>query len=304
MTKGNSNIPLLKKKILKKLGLRVGILPQATSKTIGKIQSVYVLEKLEQVLSNIDLFDLDRLLSSDYDLQAIINKFQLEAKYTVYKLKKEKGSAAASQEMTANGRKMNQQTVCQICATFDKIYLNSSIIQTLYDSGMITWQKIYERSSKVNIEELEQELLGKLNLTREDLAASEVSSNFVSDGTHEYEENFEDVSEFDELREGAKSQVLIDRYERNSRARSQCIDYYGTSCYVCHLDLGSKYGRVGKGLIHIHHIKPLHTIGQDYIVDPIKDLIPVCPNCHAIIHRQNPPYKIEDVQAFLREGSL
>ena len=36
----------------------------------------------------------------------------------------------------------------------------------------------------------------------------------------------------------------------------------------------------------VHHIKPLSEINEEYEVDPINDLIPVCPNCHAMLHRQ------------------
>lgn len=44
------------------------------------------------------------------------------------------------------------------------------------------------------------------------------------------------------------------------------------------------YGPEFKNLIQVHHIVPIHTIGADYRVDPGKDLIPVCPNCHMILH--------------------
>lgn len=46
------------------------------------------------------------------------------------------------------------------------------------------------------------------------------------------------------------------------------------------------YGMFAKDFIHVHHIKPLSEINEEYEVDPINDLIPVCPNCHAMLHRQ------------------
>ena len=64
------------------------------------------------------------------------------------------------------------------------------------------------------------------------------------------------------------------------------MEYYGVQCQVCDLDFENTYGEVGKDFIHVHHIIPLHEIQEDYIVDPIKDLIPVCPNCHAMLHRK------------------
>jgi 5-methylcytosine-specific restriction protein A len=53
-------------------------------------------------------------------------------------------------------------------------------------------------------------------------------------------------------------------------------------------------------IIHVHHIVPVSSIGEKYKVDPINDLIPVCPNCHAVFHLSDPPHTIDEVKAFLR----
>lgn len=96
---------------------------------------------------------------------------------------------------------------------------------------------------------------------------------------------FNDVGEQKKYHEGHVKKVLVDKYERSSIARSKCIEYYGTSCIICGLNFGERYGKLGEGFIHIHHLRPLHTIGEDYVIDYKKDLVPVCPNCHAMIHR-------------------
>jgi 5-methylcytosine-specific restriction enzyme A len=88
------------------------------------------------------------------------------------------------------------------------------------------------------------------------------------------------------LEEGKRKTVSVNVYERNPIARKQCMDYYGVQCQVCEMNFENTYGQVGKDFIHVHHIVPLHEIQKDYIVDPIKDLIPVCPNCHAMLHRK------------------
>jgi 5-methylcytosine-specific restriction protein A len=100
-------------------------------------------------------------------------------------------------------------------------------------------------------------------------------------------------------REGAVASVRINRYERNPKARAACIEHYGPACYVCRFDFAIAYGAVFDGFIHVHHLCSLASIGADYEVDPIADLRPVCPNCHAIIHRKTPCYKIEDVRRML-----
>lgn len=78
--------------------------------------------------------------------------------------------------------------------------------------------------------------------------------------------------------------VTINSYERNSKARKKCIEHYGISCQVCGMNFEEVYGQLGEGYIHVHHIVPLYKIGEEYEVDPINDLIPVCPNCHAMLH--------------------
>lgn len=85
--------------------------------------------------------------------------------------------------------------------------------------------------------------------------------------------------------EGATKQTLVNRYERSSIARQRCIEYHGCKCAVCGFDFEEKYGEIGKGFIHVHHIVPLNQIGKEYVVNYEKDLIPVCPNCHAMLHR-------------------
>ncbi len=96
---------------------------------------------------------------------------------------------------------------------------------------------------------------------------------------------FSDISEQEHYHEGHVRTVLVDKYERSSIARGKCIEYYGVSCLICGINFGEEYGNLGEGFIHIHHMRPLHTIRKDYVVDYKKDLIPVCPNCHAMIHR-------------------
>jgi predicted HNH restriction endonuclease len=101
------------------------------------------------------------------------------------------------------------------------------------------------------------------------------------------------------FREGAVQQVTVNVYERDRRARLQCIQKYGSKCCICGLSFGEKYGDEFDGLIHVHHLRPLSKIGKEYVVDPIRDLRPVCPNCHMVVHRRDPAYGIEEVRSFL-----
>jgi len=96
--------------------------------------------------------------------------------------------------------------------------------------------------------------------------------------------------------EGAVKTIAINAYERNLKARKSCIERYGAICSVCEFSFQDKYGSVGKGYIHVHHLRLISEIKDDYVVDPIRDLRPICPNCHAMIHTRKPPYTIEEMK--------
>jgi 5-methylcytosine-specific restriction enzyme A len=85
--------------------------------------------------------------------------------------------------------------------------------------------------------------------------------------------------------EGAKKTITVNAYERNADARQACINEFGCSCMICGFNFESVYGERGKEFIHVHHIVPISKANNEYKVNPIKDLIPVCPNCHAMLHR-------------------
>lgn len=101
------------------------------------------------------------------------------------------------------------------------------------------------------------------------------------------------------LMEGAMRQVSVNAYERNPEARRRCIKHYGSKCCICGFDFEIVYGEVAGGFIHIHHLRPLSEIGVEYVIDPVADLRPVCPNCHAVLHLRTPAHGIEEVKVFL-----
>lgn len=89
--------------------------------------------------------------------------------------------------------------------------------------------------------------------------------------------------------EGDHFSVVVNKYERSTVNRFLCIAKYGASCSICGFDFKKKYGQLGDGFIHVHHIVPVSKLGPGYVIDPEKDLTPVCPNCHAMLHRKDPP---------------
>ncbi|MEQ1486365.1 HNH endonuclease [Methyloglobulus sp.] len=111
----------------------------------------------------------------------------------------------------------------------------------------------------------------------------------------------DEIQDADNYYEGAKRTIAVNSYERNLKARRQCIALYHAICSVCEFDFEKKYGEIGSGFIHVHHLTPLEDIGEKYEVDPIKDLRPVCPNCHAMLHKKQPPYSIEELKSICKK---
>ncbi|MEX1014398.1 MAG: HNH endonuclease [Candidatus Paceibacterota bacterium] len=101
--------------------------------------------------------------------------------------------------------------------------------------------------------------------------------------------------------EGAKKQITVNSYERDRRARNKAIEIHGLHCSVCDFNFENIYGEIGIGYIHVHHLRPLHTIDEQYEIDPKHDLVPVCPNCHAMLHRSNNPPSIEKLKDAIRK---
>ncbi|MDA8484588.1 HNH endonuclease [Pseudomonas resinovorans] len=95
-----------------------------------------------------------------------------------------------------------------------------------------------------------------------------------------------ELQDFESREEGAPSKVYSTKYERDPNLRQQAISIHGLSCKGCGLNFEKTYGEYAKGIIHIHHTVPLSEYGGSRKVDPEKDLIPLCPNCHAVVHRK------------------
>ena len=105
--------------------------------------------------------------------------------------------------------------------------------------------------------------------------------------------------------EGAKKEVIVNAYERDSAARAKCLEIHGYLCSVCNFDFLKEYGEIGRKYIHVHHITDLSTVGKEYEVDPKNDLIPVCPNCHSMLHRDAKPARtVEELKSIMQEQRI
>jgi Predicted restriction endonuclease len=111
----------------------------------------------------------------------------------------------------------------------------------------------------------------------------------------------EEVDSQEVFTEGAIKSVTVNTFERNAAARRKCLEYHGYGCCVCGFNFEEQYGEIGRKYIHVHHIIPIAEVRKSYILNPVEDLVPVCPNCHAMLHSVKPALKIEELKQLLLE---
>jgi 5-methylcytosine-specific restriction protein A len=96
--------------------------------------------------------------------------------------------------------------------------------------------------------------------------------------------------------EGASTKVLVNRYEPDQRARRACLAHWGWDCAVCGFNFARVNGALGERFMHVHHLRDLASLGGAYEIDPVADLRPVCPNCHAMLHQRRPTLPIAELR--------
>lgn len=97
--------------------------------------------------------------------------------------------------------------------------------------------------------------------------------------------------------EGEKQKITAEQRNRNAKARQECLKLKGYTCQICNMNFEDTYGEIGKNFIEVHHINPLSQISGDSVeTNPQTDLVPVCPNCHSMIHRTRPCYSVEEIR--------
>ena len=115
-----------------------------------------------------------------------------------------------------------------------------------------------------------------------------------------FKEEAETTSSF--IKEGKTIKFYGTKYERNPRNRRRAIEFHGTVCKICGFDFEKTYGTRGMGFIEIHHIKPLSFTNEETYINPETDLIPVCANCHRMIHRnKNKILSIEEMKSLIKK---
>lgn len=94
-------------------------------------------------------------------------------------------------------------------------------------------------------------------------------------------------------KEGENESFTGNKFERSLSNRSTCLAFHGYRCKSCGINMTDIYGDAAQNFIHVHHLHPLAD--GSIIPDPVRDMVPLCPNCHAVAHLKSPPYTIEEI---------
>lgn len=73
------------------------------------------------------------------------------------------------------------------------------------------------------------------------------------------------------------------------------------SCSICGFSFEEMYGQIGSGFIEAHHVKPISTLTEETKI-LLDDLIAVCPNCHRMLHKFNPPLSDEKLKTIIKNN--
>ncbi|MBA7674288.1 hypothetical protein ES703_82496 [subsurface metagenome] len=70
-------------------------------------------------------------------------------------------------------------------------------------------------------------------------------------------------------------------------------------CSICSFSFPETYGKVGEGFIEAHHTQAISSLAPDTIIS-MADLVPVCSNCHSMLHRHRPWLTVEQLHTIFQ----
>jgi predicted restriction endonuclease len=181
-------------------------------------------------------------------------------------------------------------------------YTILSVAETAYSSHTLTEKGL--KHLQDNIQSLESLLSNNLGYVDTIDGITEIhKSHFAGTKIIVFDENIL-------IAEGRKKTFTTQVYERSKLLRDKAVEQYSQNgrikCEACGFDFHMKYGEIGEGYIEIHHQKPLFQYeGTDFskfMEDALRNVIPVCSNCHRIIHRRKDmPLTIEELRKLLTD---
>lgn len=158
-------------------------------------------------------------------------------------------------------------------------------------------QRDIKSGSPLFITKKGKQYLKNHNLELKYLLTNDFEYKDIKESLKIIENNNIKLQTFDEniiITEGLKKYTSVAVYERSKKLRDVALEKFSIngriSCDCCKFNFEDFYGsELGKGFIEMHHTKPIFKYKvediQTTIDKAINNLMPVCSNCHRMIHR-------------------
>lgn len=182
----------------------------------------------------------------------------------------------------------------------NKLKLYNAVLQIRDGRAQISWLADFRRDSELGA--WREQNRGNAAICFNKLGKDVYDAAFIGeDGLEEQAEPLSaSTSAF--YSEGGRVFFYGTKYERNKKNREMAIQYHGCKCKACGFDFEAVYGEMGKGFIEIHHTKPLYSLQEEIVIDYRTDLVPVCSNCHRILHRNKEKMlSIEELKQLIQD---
>ena len=126
----------------------------------------------------------------------------------------------------------------------------------------------------------------------------DVYPKHVAETSHEQKTDHLQPADDELLTEGKIRQVSLTLHERNRKYRQICLKEHGYTCAVCGIDFEKFYGEIGREFIEVHHLERIADTDGEHEIDPKTELVPLCSNCHSMIHRKDggKPFTLEELK--------
>lgn len=237
-----------------------------------------------------------------FTLRTIVGWRRIDVQFRPGKFSGDLMQAMGSVDETGRGMFLSVLRACREAGAETALSVNG-MVRDPGDSGIwnASWRSLGVTISKgmlpINEGDTEEDMR-QVELWTSRAAAAVLALLPVEVEGSEHDEGAADVVG---LPEGAKIRIEVNRYERDRRNRAAALAIHGYSCKACGLDMTERYGVAAAGLIEVHHVTPVSTVGEGYIIDPTTDLIPLCPNCHSVTHRRTPPFSLDELRAMIAD---
>lgn len=128
----------------------------------------------------------------------------------------------------------------------------------------------------------------------------------ISSQELENRDKYDDKRLYYEGKERLKKHIKLEK-ERNSLvikdAKRAFFKKHGRLyCQICGFDFREVYGEVGKNFAEGHHKKMVADMDKEGETITIDDIAIVCSNCHAMLHRSNPPISVEELKNIVEKN--